>query len=112
VKIIDIFLGHFQTILAKIMWTPNFSNANINIETFFHEICRPLFNVVSRIQILKVSFTNIELGVGGGEIFWGINSVEIDLFLFDARGVHDNFCQDCRLYTFQARSHTARQKLF
>ena len=39
------------TILAKIMWTPNFSNANINIETFFHEICRPLplFNVVSRI---------------------------------------------------------------
>jgi hypothetical protein len=30
------------TILAKIMWTPNFSNANINIETFFHEICRPL----------------------------------------------------------------------
>jgi hypothetical protein len=35
------------------------------------------------------------LGVGDGEIFWGINSVEIDLFLFDARGVHDNFCQDC-----------------
>jgi hypothetical protein len=32
----------------------------------------PLFNVVSRIKILKVSFTNIELGVGGGEIFWGL----------------------------------------
>jgi hypothetical protein len=28
--------------LAKIMWTPNFSNAIINIETFFNEICRPL----------------------------------------------------------------------
>jgi hypothetical protein len=23
----------------------------------------------------------------------GINSLEIDLFLFDARGVHDNFCR-------------------
>ena len=23
-------------------WTPNFSNADINIEMFFHEICRPL----------------------------------------------------------------------
>ena len=32
------FLAYFQTILAKIMWKPNFSNANINIETFFHEI--------------------------------------------------------------------------
>jgi hypothetical protein len=30
------------TILARIMWTPNFSNANINIEMFFYEICRPL----------------------------------------------------------------------
>jgi hypothetical protein len=75
------------TILAKIMWTPNFSNAIINIETFFH-FPISLFNVVSRIYILKVSFTNIELGVGGGEIFWRINSVKIHLFLFDARGVH------------------------
>jgi hypothetical protein len=29
------------TILAKIIWTPNFSNANINSATFFHEICSP-----------------------------------------------------------------------
>ena len=32
------------TILAKIMWTPNCfiaNNGNINIETLFHEICRP-----------------------------------------------------------------------
>ena len=96
-KIFDIFLGHFQTILAKIMWTPNFSKANINTETFFHETCRPLSPVQCCFSHsnFKVSFTNIELGVGGGEIFWGINSVEIDLFLFDARGVHDNFCQDC-----------------
>jgi hypothetical protein len=39
------------TILAKIMWTPNFSNANINIETSFMKFVAPclLFNVVSRI---------------------------------------------------------------
>jgi hypothetical protein len=38
----DKYICSKATILAKIMWTPNFSNANINIETFFHEICRPL----------------------------------------------------------------------
>ena len=56
------------------MWTPNFSNANINIETFFHEICRPLPPIQCCFAHLnlKVSFTNIELGVGGGEIFWGL----------------------------------------
>jgi hypothetical protein len=39
------------TILAKIMWTPNFSNANINIETSFMKFVDPcpLFNVVSGI---------------------------------------------------------------
>jgi hypothetical protein len=38
-------LGHIiATILAKIMWTPNCfitNNGNINIETLFHETCRP-----------------------------------------------------------------------
>ena len=28
----------------------------------------------------------------------GINSVEIHIVLFDARSVHDNFCQDCSLF--------------
>ena len=56
------------------MWTPNFSNANIKIETLFHEICIPLPPIQCCFSHLnfKVSFTNIALGVGGGEIFWGL----------------------------------------
>jgi hypothetical protein len=56
------------------MWTPNFSNANIKIETFFHEICLPLPPIQCCFSHLKfkVSFTNIALGEGGGEIFWGL----------------------------------------
>ena len=85
------------------MWTPNCfiaNNGNINIETLFHEISRPLAPIQCCLPHLNLKsmftcFANIELGVEGGEFFSGGNSVEIHIVLFDARGVHDNFCQDC-----------------
>jgi hypothetical protein len=85
------------TILPKIMWTPNFSNANINIETFFHEICRPLAPIQCCFAHLNFKSFIYQHWIGSrrGRNFLGINSVEIHLFLFDPRGVHNNFCQDC-----------------
>ena len=85
------------TILAKIMWTANFSNANINIATFFREICRPLPPMQCCFSHLNFKSFIYQHWIRGrrGRNFLGINSVEIHLFLFDARGVHNNFCQDC-----------------
>jgi hypothetical protein len=91
------------TILAKIMWTPNFPNAKINIETFFHEICRPLPPIQCCFPHLNFKSFIYQHWIGGrrGRNFLRINSVEIHLFLFDARGVHNNFCQDCSMLAFE-----------
>jgi hypothetical protein len=55
-------------------WTPNFSNADINIEMFFHEICRPPapYSMLFLAFKFQVSFTNIELGVGGEKFSGGL----------------------------------------
>jgi hypothetical protein len=62
------------TILAKIMWTPNFPNANINIEKFFHEICLPLPPIQCCFSYLNCKSFIYQhwIGGGGGEIFWGL----------------------------------------
>ena len=90
------------TILAKTMWTPDFSSAVIKTTIVFQENpppppC-PLFNVVFRNQILKVclhDLSTLNWGQEGENVFLSIISGQIYLGLIDARGVHDNFCQDC-----------------